>query len=157
MEDPVTWDGAAGWPRPRADMGARIAGGLAPSCFVQADPADPLSAETARLQQCYDQLLCQVCGEPALDVDAVGWVLEPAANMGGACCTRCMYLAARVCPHLAGLAEGSHALWTVVEPCDYRWCRAEDGSAKGHVVPDPQRARRSTWSELIERRSALRS
>lgn len=149
IDDTHGWDGAPGWPRPRCvSLPGAARHRLAPSCFVQASAADPLSADPVRLQACFDELRCQVCGDPVLDVDVVGWVLRPAANMGGACCTRCTYLAVRVCPHLAEVPAGSHELWAVAVATDYRW-RVEQGAATGHIEPDPDGARCHDWSSFV--------
>lgn len=148
-----SWDGEPGrWPRPRH---ARVPGrGAGPSCFVQADPADPLSAATERLQQCFTEFLCQVCGDAITDGER-GWVLEPAANMGGACCTRCMHMAVRFCPHLSGVPDGDFTMWEVTEREAYAW-HLVDGRAKGHVVPVSERGVARTWIEFLEAVRATR-
>ena len=140
------WDGEAGWPRPRhVPMGSPRRPRMAPACFVQSDPADPLSAEPSRLQRCFTELLCQVCGEPVLAVDSVGWVLHPAANMGGACCTRCMYLAIRTCPRLSRVPEDEFELWAVTSPSQYRW-HVVDGVTLGKVVPALEAGALHDWT-----------
>lgn len=127
------WNGAPGWPRPRLVPPATWnRPGHGPATFVQSDPADPTSAHTARLQHCFTHFACQVCGEGVLEIDAVGWVLTPVANMGGACCTRCMYLALRACPHLADAPSDAWSLHAVTEPRAYGWSLAS-GGADGHV------------------------
>lgn len=150
-EAPPAWDGEPGWPRPRHVAMSRWGGrGMAASCFVQSDPAEPLSASQPRLRACFELLVCQVCGEPVLSIDVVGWVLSPAANMGGACCTRCMYLAVRTCPHLAGADDGDFEFWAVSEPRHYGW-HVIDATTKGHVVPDRSSAQLHTWDEYQDR------
>lgn len=100
--------------------------------------------------------MCQVCGEAVLEVDEVGWVLDPVANMGGACCTRCMYLAVRACPHLHGVpTDPQWTLWAVDHPRAYTWHRV-DGATDGHVVVDPDRATRHDWESFLAHRRAWR-
>jgi hypothetical protein len=151
MSTEMTWDGAAGWPRPRL---ARVpkdgTTGHAAACFVQSDPADPLSVDPDRLRTVFAQLECQVCGEAVLDIDDAGWVLTPKANMGGACCTRCMYLAVRVCPHLADAPNGSHLFWPVREARDYDW-HVADGQVQGHILPNPKRTSPLDWRAFFDR------
>lgn len=80
-----------------------------------------------------------MCASPVLDVDVVGWVVEPAGNMGGACCTRCMYLAIHACPRMAaGADQDVWLFWAVDEARAYRW-QVRNGTADGHVVVDPAR------------------
>jgi len=122
---------------------------------VQQDPTDPLSAEPARVQQCFSDLVCQVCGEPVLSIDDMGWVLAPRANVGGACCTRCMHLAIRVCPRLAQVPEGAFVLWAVRDKREYGW-QVVDGRAKGHIIPVQSRAQRFAWQEFMDHCRAWR-
>lgn len=107
------------------------------------------------MQECFSELACQVCGESVLSIDEVGWVLTPRANVGGACCTRCMNLAVRVCPRLARVPDGEFELWAVREKRGYNW-HVVDGRAKGHIVPDPSRAERVTWPEFLDHVRAWR-
>ena len=152
MSAELTWDGAAGWPRPRLARvpkpGTSTEMQHAASCFVQSDPADPLSVDPDRLRSVFARLDCQVCGEAVLDIDEAGWVLTPKANMGGACCTRCMYLAVRVCPHLADAPTGSHQFWPVREPLDYDWHIA-DGQVQGHILPNAARTTALDWDAFF--------
>lgn len=129
--DPA-WDGAPGWPRPRTVHLPDRRVGRGPATFVQSDPTDATSAHAGRLQACFSGFRCQVCGAPVLEIDTVGWLVMPGANMGGACCTRCAYLALRACPHLVDAPSGTWTLVAVTEPTQYRW-RMRDGRADGHV------------------------
>ena len=145
----TTWSGEPGWPRPRSvpmhDWGRS---GPAAACFVQDRADDPLSASSDRTRQCFEQYACQVCGDTVGTVDSVGWVLRPAANMGGACCTRCMYLAVRTCPHLSGAPDGDWEFWAVTSPHDYRW-HVKDDVTTGHILPVEARAVQCAWGEFL--------
>jgi len=140
------WDGDRGWPRART---VDVAGtsSARPSCFVQDIPTDPLSASPERLQESFLEFVCQVCGEQVLDVDTLGWVLHPAANMGGACCTRCMYLAVHTCPHLAGAPHGEFEFWAVTTQQGYQWY-VQNGGTDGHIEVLAEHATLHQWNEF---------
>lgn len=142
------WDGAPGWPRPRLVHSLQPGGPALPATYVQSDPTDATSAGPARLQHTYTEFRCQVCGEAVLAVDDVGWVLEPVANMGGACCTRCMYLALRACPHLAESPD-AWRLHAVTDPPAYRW-HVVDGATDGHVAVDASRSTAYAYDAFVE-------
>ncbi len=149
------WDGERGWPRPRHVRPVHPGGPSLPATYAQSDPADATSAEPTRLQRVFTEFRCQVCAERVLDVDDVGWVLEPVANMGGACCTRCTYLALHACPHLASSPD----TWTahaVTEPRAYHW-HVVDGAADGHVVVDPSRSTPVSLAAFAEHHRAWRA
>lgn len=149
------WDGEPGWPRPRHVTPHREGGPRLPATYVQSDPTDATSAEPQRMQEVFLKFRCQVCAEPVLDVDTVGWVLSPIANMGGACCTRCMYLAVHACPHLAGAPLDEWAFWEVTEPRGYTW-HVVDGTTDGHIQVDPSRATPRPWVDFIDHYVAWR-
>lgn len=143
------WDGEPGWPRPRHVPPSRPGGPLLPATYVQSDPADPTSADPTRMQQVYLEFRCQVCSARVLDIDTVGWVLTPAANMGGACCTRCMYLAFHACPHLADAPDDAWQIWAVTDPRAYSW-QVVDGRTDGHVVlVDDALGSRFDWARFV--------
>lgn len=149
MKKPNEWNGEPGWPRPRKVPMTNRGEWMAASCFVQSDPSNPLSAHPERLQDAFTNFLCQVCGMPVPEVDSVGWVLLPKANMGGACCTRCMYLAVRKCPHLEHVPADAYQLWAVTEARQYTWL-VENGVTAGKIVPiENSPAQRHTWSKFM--------
>lgn len=116
-----------------------------PAQFISATPDQALDCDETRIDACYDEFLCTVCGDPVATIgDGTGWLLGRSI-IGGVCCTRCAWLSVLSCPRLKEDGE-KVPVWTCRSKGGYRWME-ERSMSVGHVVATEQ-ATVSSYAEL---------
>lgn len=127
------WDGAPGvWPRPTTRYDGDP---IRPAQFIASAPDEFLDCDSSRIDLCYENFLCTVCGDPINEsADGWGWLLGRSI-IGGATCTRCAYLSAYACPKLSELRDGQLPVWRLRSKRGYKWADEKNRSEVGVVVP----------------------
>lgn len=148
------WDGAPGvWPRPTTRYPEEP---IRPAQFISSAPDEFLDCDSSRIDLCYEDFLCTVCGD-SIKESAYGWGwLLGKSIIGGACCTRCAYLSAYACPTLSEIRDEKLPLWRLRSKRGYRWADEKNKAEVGTVVPTPT-AKASSFAALTRAVKKLRA